>query len=137
MGRMNMIHHEMPVCSFHSGPWGLQSLRLMDQACLLPEVQLAMKREKLPVLFLKVRSREKSWKTSPIQPLGLYFSKVSIVLYLLDYCSTSLMGCPLSAFKKFLLMQYAAARLLISVMQFDHILPLLFQMHWSPACFQI
>ena len=52
------------------------------------------------------------------------------LLHLLDYCNSVLYGCPEFQLNKLQSVQNAAARLVKCRKKYDHITPILFDLHW-------
>ena len=52
----------------------------------------------------------------------------------LDFCNSLLYGIPKHLLRKLQSVQNAAASLVTSSSKFDHITPLLMQLHWLPIC---
>ncbi|XP_053142271.1 uncharacterized protein LOC128340742 [Hemicordylus capensis] len=59
----------------------------------------------------------------------------ALVTSCLDYCNALYMGLPLKIVRKLQLVQNRAARLLTGTGRFDHIMPMLNQLHWLPIHF--
>ena len=55
----------------------------------------------------------------------------------IDYCNSLLYGLPQTQLIKLQWVQNAAARLICNVSRFDHITPVLYQLHWLPVKFRI
>jgi hypothetical protein len=58
---------------------------------------------------------------------------VSLVLTKLDYGCTTLAGLPNTQLRRLQSVQHAAARLIFRARKFDHVTPLLQQLHWLPV----
>ena len=55
----------------------------------------------------------------------------------LDYCNSLLYGPPATQLNKLQRVQNAAARLICNISRFDHISPILFELHWLPIKYRI
>ena len=55
----------------------------------------------------------------------------------LDYCNSLLYGCRKTQLKKFQYVQNTAARIVTQTRKFDHITPVLFDLHWLPVSYRI
>ena len=55
----------------------------------------------------------------------------------LDYCNSSLYGCRKMQLKKLQHVQNTAARIVTQTRKFDHITPVLFDLHWLPVSYRI
>ena len=51
----------------------------------------------------------------------------------LDYCNSLFLGLPASLIKRLQRVQNVAARILTSTLRYEHITPILFQLHWLPV----
>lgn len=54
----------------------------------------------------------------------------------LDYCNTLYMVLPLETSQTLQLMQNVAARMLVGTNKYDHVTPILWELHWMPIVFQ-
>ena len=54
----------------------------------------------------------------------------------LDYCNSSLYGCRKMQLKKLQHVQNTAARIVTQTRKFDHITPVLFDLHWFPVSYR-
>ena len=61
----------------------------------------------------------------------------AFVISRIDYCNSLLYGLPQTQLIKLQRVQNAAARLICNVSRFDHITPVLYQLHWLPFKFRI
>ena len=61
----------------------------------------------------------------------------SIVISCLDYCNSLLYKFPVVHMSKLQCIQNSAARLVCSTLRFNHIIPVLFAMHWLPVAYHI
>ena len=61
----------------------------------------------------------------------------SIVIGRLDYCNSLLYKVPAVHMSKLQRIQNSAARLVCSTLRFNHIIPILFAMHWLPVAYHI
>ena len=57
----------------------------------------------------------------------------SCVLSRLDYCNSLYYGCPAYLIERLQRVQNAAARVIMKARKFDHITPILQQLHWLPV----
>ena len=55
----------------------------------------------------------------------------------LDFCNSLLYGCMKMRLKKLQYVQDAAARIVTQTRKFDHITPVLFDLHWLPVSYRI
>ena len=55
----------------------------------------------------------------------------------LDYCNSLLYGCRKTQLKKLQYVQHTAARIVTQTRKFDHITPVLFNLHWLPVSYRI
>ena len=55
----------------------------------------------------------------------------------LDYCNSLLYGCRKTQLKKLQNVQHTAARIVTQTRKFDHITPVLFNLHWLPVGYRI
>ena len=55
----------------------------------------------------------------------------------LDYCNSLLYGLPMTQITRLQRVQNAAARLISNTYRFDHITPILHQLHWLPVLYRI
>ena len=55
----------------------------------------------------------------------------------LDFCNSLLYGCMKMRLKKLQYVQNAAARIVTQTRKFDHITPVLFDLHWLPVSYRI
>ena len=55
----------------------------------------------------------------------------------LDYCNSLLYGCRKTQLKKLQYVQYTAARIVTQTRKFDHITPVLLDLHWLPVSYRI
>ena len=58
---------------------------------------------------------------------------LALVIGCLDYCNSLLYGLPASYINKLQWVQNAAARLISNTMHFDHISPVMKDLHWLPV----
>ena len=55
----------------------------------------------------------------------------------LDYCNSLLYSCGKMQLKKLQYVQYTAARIVTQTRKFDHITPVLLDLHWLPVSYRI
>ena len=55
----------------------------------------------------------------------------------LDFCNSLLYGCRQMRLKKLQYVQNTAARIVTQTRKFDHITPVLFDLHWLPVSYRI
>ena len=55
----------------------------------------------------------------------------------LDFCNSLLYGCRKMRLKKLQYVQNTAARIVTQTRKFDHITPVLFDLHWLPVSYRI
>ena len=81
------------------------------------------------------------YKIGKIRPfLSLESTKTLVhahVLSRLDFCNGILFGLPDNEIQKLQRVQNAAARLVTRAKKYDHISPILFQLHWLPIKYRI
>ena len=93
--------------------------------------------------------RQKVWKTAfyhvhNIRKISKYLSQESLktlvhafVTSRLDYCNSLFYGLPKHHISKLQRVQNAAARLVTSTRKYDHITPVLYNLHWLPVFYRI
>ena len=84
--------------------------------------------------FLKLRN---------ISHIRKYLSKETTVMLVhgfitsnIDYCNSLLSGLPMSVLKKLQMVQNAAAKLVVKARKFDHVTPILKELHWLPISYR-
>ena len=61
----------------------------------------------------------------------------SFVMSGMDYCNAVLFGCPTNVMDKLQKLQNCSARVVVGVLKFDHITPVLKELHWLPVTSRI
>uniref|UniRef100_H3B8T4 Reverse transcriptase domain-containing protein n=1 Tax=Latimeria chalumnae TaxID=7897 RepID=H3B8T4_LATCH len=116
----------------------LRSVKVTKSLGVLLDSSLTMERQISSVVsagFFHLRNIKKLCPILPHDSLATLMH--AFVSSRIDYCNALYAGLPLKLIRRLQLIQNSAARVVKNVSRFDHITPVLFELHWLPMQWRI